>query len=1142
MGRFLVFFFLGLGCLASARAQYTYAPQSALREGNWFRIGVTEDGVYALYPSDLEQLGAGTDMPILSVRVFGYGGTMLPERNNRPNPDDLLENPVKAYDVNGDNLFNGNDYILFYGKGPGEWVHMPNANRFEYRRNIYIDTAMYFISVNNGAALSLPDMPSVSGSPDYTSDSWDDFAIIEKDSLNLTNTGRRWFWKDFKYEPSHTLTVNVPGGFRPDSLIYARVTVAARCINCLSSYSATVNGTPLGNFSIGAVPPASTFASDGERRYSFNSSASTFSFLLKRESPAGQNIDGAWLDFIEINGRRYASRVGSQMHFVDKYTLGKTLAAYSVGNAGGTQVWEITDPTSARNVLHNGGNFALPGDVLRRFVVFEQGNFKRVVGLGRVSNQNLHSLGYADNLVITHPRFLTQAKRLADYHRDREGISYHLVTVDQIYNEFSSGQQDPSGIRNFVRMFWQHKMDGTHGMARYLTLFGDASYDPKTYLNRSYKDSSGIKININSNYIPGWMTRESFSAGGGTYTTDDYFGMMLPAEGADNGAGLNGKQNIGIGRLLVRTQKEADDLVNKIIEYDSDPVCQADWRNRIMLMADDEDTPNPDVTFVPYNESLADIMRASFPVYNVDKLYLDAYDQVITAGQRYPDAEKALADKMGKGMLMLNYIGHGGEKGLTKERLMQTEDVDKWDTKDKLPFWITATCTFTRYDDPHFLSAGEYILIKPDGGGIALISTSRPIPPSLTESREYIKAVFTPDSSGEMPRLGDVVRRGKNNTGASGNAPLLLLFGDPVLRLAYPKNGVVTQTVTDENDMPLDTVRATQVVKVTGAVTDPDGFIMGDFNGWVYPTVFDKPSTLRTKQNDPGATLYVFELQKNILFKGKTKATNGTFEFMFKVPQDINYTFGSGKISYYATDGVRDAHGYDTTTVGGSLNNCLETDGPRIQLYLNDEWFVNGSTTGANPKIFAKLFDESGINLSGAGVGHDLLVTLSGPTNAEYVVNDFYQSEAGGYKSGELNYQLRDLPKGDYTLSLRAWDACTNSSTAELTFRVDSTTLLLNNLYNFPNPTNAGTTFSFEHNFAETNLQADLRIYTLQGQLVKTIRRTVNSPGYRNVQLQWDGNTDGGARLAAGMYVYTLYLGNGKGKTVKASNKLIITE
>jgi hypothetical protein len=1139
MGKFLTLFFIFCLVLVG-NAQYSYTNQSALRAGEWYRVGVLEDGVYSILPSDLSQLGAGSSVPIQSIRVYGNGGTMLPEKNGDSNPDDMVENPVKVYDTNGDGIFNGSDYIIFYGKGPGEWIHEVSAKRFVYRRNIYVDTAYYFISVNNGTSLPLVDVPSQSGTPDYNVTSWDDFAIIENDSLNLMNSGRKWFWKDFKYVISHNVSGSIAAGIIPDSLTKARVWIAARCVGCVSSYNVSVGGQSLGSLSVGSASISVAFAEDGQKTFLFNTSNPNFSFTVNRVSPLGQGLD-AWLDFIEVNARRYTNRVGAQLQFTDKYTLGKTLAAYSIGSASGTSVWEITNQQAPRNILHSNGSFSLPGDVLRRFIVFENANFKRPVVLGKVKNQNLHALGYADNIVVTHPLFYEQAKRLADFHLSTEGITYHLVTVDDIYNEFSSGMQDPTAIRNFIRMFWQRQTDGIMAMPKYLTLFGDASYDPKTHLNRSYKDSSGVRININSNFVPGWQTSDSYSQGGGTFTTDDYFGIMAMGRGGDNGVYRSDYVKIGIGRLLVRTPAEAEATVSKIIRYASSEDCVGDWRNRMLLMADDEDTPSPDVTFVPYNEHLSTIMKNQFPVYNVDKLYLDAYDQVVTAGQRYPDAEKALADKINKGLLLINYIGHGGEKGLTKERLMQIDDVDKWDTYNKLPLWITATCTFTRYDDPHFVSAGEYILMKPDGGGVALISTSRPISPNSSESQSYIKATFTPDSAGDMPRLGDIMRVAKND--ASGQyAPLLLLFGDPALRLAYPKNNVVTQSITDINGGPIDTLKATQIVKITGSVMDQDGFLMGGFNGFVYPTVFDKPSKLRTKQNDPGATLYEFEIQKNIIFKGKAEVINGNFEFTFKVPLDINYTVGLGKISYYAADGIVDAHGYDTVKVGGSENNCLEEDGPQIKLSLNDEWFVSGGVANANPTVYAKLYDESGINLSGAGIGHDLLLTLTGPVNQEYIVNDFYISEAGGYKSGELSYRLRDLPPGEYTLSLRAWDACTNSGTSSITFRVDTSQLVLNNLYNFPNPTNGGTTFSFEHNFAETDLQADLRIHSLQGTLVKQIRQTVNSDGFRSVQLYWDGNSDGGQRLSAGLYIYTLYLTNGKGKAVKASNKLIITE
>jgi hypothetical protein len=1106
-------------------------------------VGVTQDGVYSITPGDLQNLGAGASLPIQQIRIFGNGGIPLPEKNGILNPDDLKENPVQIFDSNSDGLFNGPDYLLFYGKGPHRWEFNPSAGRYEFRRSIYTDTAHYFITVNNGTSFTVQTMVPSGSSPDYVSPSFDDFTIIENDSLNLIDSGRRWFWKDFRFITSHPVSGFVPGGFIADSATRVRVMMSARCFGCTSSFSVSVNGQSTGSVSVGSTCPDCNYSVDGENTFNVFTASPSFQINISRSSPASQGLE-SWLDFVEINGRRLPSRVGSQMHFSDKYSLGTTLTSYTVNNAQGVQIWDVTDYLNPKKMEHTNGSFSASGDVLRRFIVFTESDFLRPALMGRVNNQNLHGLGYADNLVVTHPLFFNEAKRLAQFHKDRDGITFHVVTTRQIFDEFSSGNPDPTAIRNFVRMFWQRKNDGLHSMPRYLTLFGDASYDTKTYLNRSFKDSAGTRININTDFVPSWQTLNSYSQGGATFSTDDFFGIMAVDRGGDNGSFLPDFLQIGIGRILVRTPAEAKGMVDKFIHYASSPECMADWRNRVLLLADDEDVLNPDAFFVPINEALDNIARTKFPEYNVDKLYLDAFDQVVTAGQRYPDAEKALLDKMNRGNLMLNYVGHGGELGITKERLMQINDVDKWNTLNNLPLWITATCTFTRFDDPHFVSAGEYVLMKPDGGGIALISTSRPIAPSQSQSMAYMNAVFTRDTvTGQMPRLGDVVRNGKNNSGGVwGIQPLLLLFGDPALQLAYPEFKVNTTQVLNADDEEIDTLRATQIIKVRGTVTDRDGFLLNDFDGWVYPTVFDKFSTLRTKQNDPAAVERIFELQKNILFKGKTKVENGNFEFVFKVPLDINYTFGEGKISYYAEDGMTDAQGFHNLTVGGSENNCQETQGPQISLFLNDDKFMNGGTSNANPTVYARFFDESGINLSGAGIGHDLLVKLDGPVSLEYVVNDFFLADAGSYQSGSLSYPLRDLPQGNYTLSLRAWDACNNSATASIQFRVDTSGLLLNNLYNYPNPTNGGTTFSFEHNFAETDLQAELRIHSLQGTQIKLIRQTVNSPGFRSTEIYWDGTVDGGGRVAPGLYVYTLYLTNGKGKAVKSSNKLVITE
>ena len=98
--------------------------------------------------------------------------------------------------------------------------------------------------------------------------------------------------------------------------------------------------------------------------------------------------------------------------------------------------------------------------------------------------------------------------------------------------------------------------------------------------------------------------------------------------------------------------------------------------------------------------------------------------------------------------------------------------------------------------------------------------------------------------------------------------------------------------------------------------------------------------------------------------RAKRRVVNGKFSFSFKVPKDINYQFGNGKLSLYAENGSNDANGYFTNFIIGGAGNNADNDkeGPVIKAYLNDEKFVSGSITNENPVLIVKLSDLSGIN------------------------------------------------------------------------------------------------------------------------------------------------------------------------------------
>ena len=460
---------------------------------------------------------------------------------------------------------------------------------------------------------------------------------------------------------------------------------------------------------------------------------------------------------------------------------------------------------------------------------------------------------------------------------------------------------------------------------------------------------------------------------------------------------------------------------------------------------------------------------------------MDAYEQVSTpSGERYPKVTQDINTRVDRGALMMNYIGHGGELGLAHERILKIADINSWKNYDNMPVFITATCEFSRFDDAERTSAGEYVFLNPNGGGIALFTTTRATYAggNLRLNKNINKYALN-KFDGEYLRLGDVIRYAKNATGSDDNTRKFALLGDPALNFAHPHHNVITATINNISVLDVtDTIKALSEVTITGEMQDNNGNKLTSFNGTLFPIVFDKPSKYTTQANDPASNPVEFYIQKNALYKGKASVKDGEWSFSFIVPKDIAYNYGYGKLSYYAKTDSDDAAGnYMDIVVGGYNDNAsVDNQGPVVRLYMNDASFVFGGITDENPSLYAEVYDESGINTVGSGIGHDILATLDESGN--YILNEYYESELNDFKNGTIEYPFFKLPNGRHTLSLRVWDIYNNSTIAYTEFIVaDSHQMAIESVLNYPNPFIESTQFSFEHNQADQPLELTIRIY-----------------------------------------------------------------
>ncbi len=1123
----------------------TYAAHSVLAKGDWYKIKISRDGIYKVTAKDMDDMGFGS-ANIANIKLYGNGGGMLPEANNKYYPDDLLENAIDIHDFNNDGKLNGNDYFLFYGRGPNPWVFDKTKKKFYHTKNIYDDYAYYFITVDpNGGGLRITNETPPTQPANTFANNFTDYAFHENDSLNLIKSGRRWYGEEFNILNTYGFSFKFPN-IDPNEKVFfrsyaiARASVASQLIFTANGHQLTASLQPYFNNYL------APFATESVDTMSFKTSGNFINVNVSYIKP--NSSARAWLDYFELNVVRQLIMVGGQMIFRNIPSIGSgNITEFSLQNAdNNVQIWDITNPTQPVKIQSTVNNsilkFRVATDSLREFCAHKSDYFT-VRKVGKVANQDLHQLHAVDYVILYHPKFKKEAESLADFHRDRDGMNVLTVEPGTIYNEFSSGAVDVSAIRNFMRMLYDKANGNPNLMPRYLLLFGDASYD---YKNR---------IQNNTNLIPTYESINSL-APTGSYATDDFFGLLDENEGAY----ANGSLDVGIGRFPITTTTEAQAYLNKIARYTAKPgldtlssanSCSngkagitnlADWRNIVCFIGDDEDY-NLHVSQADY---LGEYVRNNYPVYNVDKIFFDAYPQAITpGGQRYPDVKAAIRNRVEKGALVINYTGHGGEEGWAHESVLEVNDILAWNNSNNMPVFITATCEFSRYDDPGRISAGEYVLMNPMGGGIALLTTSRVTWASqnFALSKVIYSKIFK-KTNGEYPRLGDIIRTSKVGAGSIANNKNFILLGDPALRISYPQKDIVTTGIFDKNNQVIDTLKALSLVTIKGEVHD-GGSLMTDFNGFVYPTIYDKAQEYTTLGNDPKSSPYSFKLQKNIIYKGKARVKNGKFEFSFVVPKDISYKVGFGRISYYAQNGEIDANGYlDTFYVGSASQNAdIDNEGPQIQLYMNSPDFKFGGITDENPSLLAFVFDEHGINTVGNGIGHDIVAVLDENTTNQIILNDYYQSTLDDYQRGSIRYPFSKLSLGTHTLSLKVWDVYNNSATARTEFLVtDGEEMVLDHLFNAPNPFTDYTSFVFEHNQNCDLMNVEIEIYNTAGQLVRLLKATVTSNGYRVApgQLKWNGTNQYGGKLAGGIYIYKLKVQNSDGSWSEKTSKLVL--
>lgn len=1108
---------------AATSASARYAANSVLASGRWAKIRVSERGVHQITAAQLKQMGFPDPS---KVRLYGYGGNMLPVKEIHTLVDDLCEVP----------LWREGNRLLFYATATTSWEY--SSKRYVHRENVYSTSGYYFITESDEAPAQFP-VAAAATSFSAQVTTYPDYALYEKDAISLCNYGNVML-DDYNYSKGRTkqYTFSLPGLTGGSMIVDVAFGGSAESS---SSVSVDVNGTKIGSLTVSKVGTAD-LGKIATGRYTSTSPAENTVVTLTHNTSVA-NMSG-YLDYIRLNFTRSLALRGSQINFRgNSSTAGN--AKFVIGNAtADTRVWRVSSLDDICQVAgeYSSGEYSVVSSGLYgdEYVAFNvSGDFPYVEYVGEVPNQNLHALGQTDMVIIvpSSENFLEPAQRLAQAHRLHDGITVVVVTAAQVYNEFSSGTPDATAYRRLMKMLYDRASD-TSEAPKYLLLFGDCFVDNRLITHP--------KLNADD-YLLCYESDNSVNAIY-SYVLEDYYGFLDDAEGANF---VRDKVDVGVGRFPVRALSEANTVVDKTIAYMENKEA-GDWQNVVALLGDDGDDDLPNQHMIDA-ESVASIVEENYPSYVIDRIYWDDYEPVATSiGNSYPVVTKAIYNRLNTGALVVNYSGHGGATMFAHEMVWLASDMQAL-TSPRLPFWVTASCDIGPFDMGDN-SIAELALLNPKGGAVGLFTTTRTVRQvhNATINRAFMSVLLTPVYEGRRQAVGDAVRRAKNNVISSSsdlseNKLSFVLMGDPALRLKLPEYKFIIEKFNGASPSKVSEVSAGGVLSVEGFVADSEGNIVTDYKGLLSSTLFDSAEEVYTRDNR-GYGPFNYTAFNKKLFVGCDSVKEGRFKMEMPIPMDISYSGEAGKLSLFAVDEskTRLAQGcYENFVIAGtSSSNNNDGKGPEIQMYLNSPSFVDGGEVNTTPFFYASFYDENGINVAGSSIGHDIMLIVDNDKDHTYNLNEEYSFVVGDYKRGSVALSLNELSPGEHTLMLRAWDLFNNSSVAELSFVVvpnlapDFTNITIS-----PNPVQSGTTsyFVLTHDFPHSAVDVTIEVFNMQGQVVWSNTESAICDG-NTYTYAWNVTSSGGAPVPTGVYLYRASMSSGGSSEVSKSGKFVVID
>lgn len=1100
---------------------------SVLASGVWFKFPITEDGIYKIDGTRLLSLGLPSSTNPATIKIYSNGGTELPLDPTTYAPDDLLENAIYLYDGGTQGNLDAGDYILFYACGTRGWNYNPSIKKFSHYINRFTETNYYWLTYDGAPSKKMNETTSWNETSVFQPSSVLGKVFREDEKINVLNSGLEWLGQQFSVNDAITYVVPLPG-LDVLSPIEYNIRLAART-HLQRSYftvyehqqqtgSTSIEGTFLGSY----TSPQARFANiNVSKTHNFTDSHSELKLSFTSDNSAGIGN----LDWFEIFYSRTLTAQGDALSFHTHDTT--ATIKYSIGGFSSNDIkvfyiqsFDQASIITQTTIFTNTVAFQLGAGAgtIRLIYAVGPNGYKSPSAFTRINNQNIHgAISSGDSIqliVIVHNDFKSAANRLKG-HRESLGkdkLKTFIADVDEVYNEFGCGMPSPVAIRNFLKFAYNN----SPGLSlKYALLFGDGDYDYKRITNAG------------ANWIPPWETPESY-VDINSYATEDPFAIF------DNG----GRVSLAVGRLAVRSQSEAEALVDKIIEYEKNPVRNP-WKMRVTFVADDGPAAPGDDDRDMHTSHAEDVARMTPNFMEKRKFYIVEYPTVVTsAGRRKPTANEAIIRQMNEGTLFVNFSGHGNPRLWTHEHIFVREtDFQLLQNKGKYFYLIAATCNFSEFDAGGDQSGGEILTNKANSGAIGVLSATRAVYafPNRQLNVELYRQTFKYDAYGQLlpQRLGDAIYKTKQIY-TDPNAQKFFLLGDPSTRIAIPQKFGTIDSINGQFTDRTVSVKALQKVNLKGVVTDSGS--VSNLNGKAQIVMYDANRSVLI----PEWSNFKYTVPGGVIFKGENTISSGKFSSGFIIPKDISYDTLNGRITLYFANDQTDGMGYTENIVinGTDTSAAKDEQGPELNIYFNSHSFRPGDVVPEAPILILDLKDESGINAAGSGIGHRLEAWLDNQSQS-IDLTPYYKSKLDTYQEGTVEYQFGKLNAGTHSLKLRAWDVFNNASTSETIFDVlVSQGLTISEVFNFPNPFSNQTYFTFNHNQI-LPVDAEVKVYTIAGRQVNSLKQTNITDKF--VKIEWDGRDKEGDLLANGVYLYKVILRTQDGRfTSEALGKLSV--